>query len=58
LHKLFCELGIPGVLISDGGPAFASEAIENYLRGYDTERKITHPHLPTAHRAWIGGKGK
>ena len=49
LHKLFCELGIPGVLISDGGPAFASEAIENYLRGYDTERKITHPHLPSAH---------
>ena len=49
LHKLFCELGIPGVLISDCGPAFASEAIENYLRGYDTERKITHPHLPSAH---------
>ena len=24
LHKLFCELGIPGALISDGGPAFAS----------------------------------
>ena len=37
------------MLISDGGPAFASEAIENYLKGYDTERKITHPHLPSAH---------
>ena len=37
------------MIISDGGPAFASEAIENYLKGYDTERKITHPHLPSAH---------
>ena len=49
LHVLYCSMGIPGVTISDGGPAFASKDVENFLKAYGSEQTITHPHLPTAH---------
>ena len=42
-------MGIPGVTISDGGPAFASKDVENFLKAYGSKQTITHPHLPTAH---------
>jgi hypothetical protein len=49
LVNLFCDMGHPAVIVSDGGPAFKSEALDRFLKAYGIEHKITHPHLPSAH---------
>ena len=49
LHMLYCTMGIPNTIISDGAPAFASLELEKFLKAYDVEQDITHPHWPQSH---------
>ena len=49
LVNLFCLMGHPAVIVSDGGAAFKSDDLERFLKAYGIDHKITHPHLPSAH---------
>ena len=48
--RLFSEMGKADQLVSDGGPAFKADALENFLKYFNlTSQLMTHPHQPTAH---------
>ena len=42
LIKYFCDICRPDAIVSGGGPAFKSEALERFLKYFDTRFRFNH----------------
>ena len=46
LRSIFSRLGIPKVLISDNGPQYASEVMNDFAKSYGFDHITSSPHYP------------
>lgn len=46
LKKMFSRLGIPSVIVSDGGPQFSSRVFHNFTMKWDIEHVMSSPRNP------------
>ena len=46
MREIFCQVGVPQWIMSDGGPQFTSKAFQDFLRRWGVEHRRSSPHYP------------
>ncbi|KAF0307558.1 Transposon Ty3-I Gag-Pol polyprotein [Amphibalanus amphitrite] len=46
MREIFCQVGVPQWIMSDGGPQFASKAFQDFLCRWGVEHRRSSPHYP------------
>ena len=46
MREIFCQVGVPQSVMSDGGPQFTSGAFRNFLDRWGVQHRMSSPHYP------------
>ena len=46
MREIFCQVGVPQSIMSDGGPQFTSGVFRNFLNRWGVQHRVSSPHYP------------